>query len=70
MFVGPGSEKTWKHDRWETGHPNDNWDRRASQILQKTYTKYPDTHAAGTTMFEQGTLKQNSEGKESIHFNV
>ena len=39
MFVGPGSGKTWKYDKWEAEKPDGIWDRKALKMVQGTLKK-------------------------------
>ena len=71
MFVGPGSERTCKARQMGDRPSERQLGQKSLADSSKTTHKVSELAlAAGTTMFEQGTLKQNKEGKESIHFNV
>ena len=52
FFVGPGSEKTRKYDKWETDKSNSNWDRKSITDSCKKYKELGHQIVLGSTVFD------------------
>ena len=68
VFVGPGSDHTWKFEKYELENPKGNWDRKAPHILE-VYSGSGHLVIPATTILEHGSLK-TPKGKRNIHIDA
>ena len=70
IFVGPGSESTWKYDRMQTNRPNGRWDQKTLQIL---HTNQESGHPVipvttfSSRVRSNGKRKLVESAKPSVH---